>query len=87
MLSLIKGYVDVIYSEIDLTLSSLETLAKVFDHPSCSLTHSKAQVQCKEPVLCGPRTAAWHLVALILCNFCRVFLDTGPRDGDGQLVV
>lgn len=35
----------VIYSEIDLTLSSLETLAKVFDHPSCSLTHTKAQVK------------------------------------------
>ncbi|TNN50818.1 Phosphatidylinositol 3,4,5-trisphosphate 5-phosphatase 2B [Liparis tanakae] len=31
-------------SEIDLTLSSLETLAKVFDHPSCSLTHTKKQV-------------------------------------------
>ncbi|XP_030594902.1 inositol polyphosphate phosphatase-like 1b isoform X3 [Archocentrus centrarchus] len=30
-------------SEIDLTLSSLETLAKVFDHPSCSLTPTKAQ--------------------------------------------
>ncbi|XP_065814823.1 inositol polyphosphate phosphatase-like 1b isoform X1 [Labrus bergylta] len=30
-------------SEIDLTLSSLETLVKVFDHPSCSLTHTKAQ--------------------------------------------
>ncbi|KAM9849589.1 inositol polyphosphate phosphatase-like 1b isoform 2-T2 [Aulostomus maculatus] len=30
-------------SEIDLTLSSLETLAKVFDHPSCSLSHTKAQ--------------------------------------------
>uniref|UniRef100_A0A3B4ZJ40 phosphatidylinositol-3,4,5-trisphosphate 5-phosphatase n=1 Tax=Stegastes partitus TaxID=144197 RepID=A0A3B4ZJ40_9TELE len=30
-------------SEIDLTLSSLETLAKVFDHPSCSLTPNKAQ--------------------------------------------
>lgn len=30
-------------SEIDLTLSSLETLAKVFDHPSCSLTTTKAQ--------------------------------------------
>ncbi|TDH07499.1 hypothetical protein EPR50_G00106630 [Perca flavescens] len=30
-------------SEIELTLSSLETLAKVFDHPSCSLTHTKAQ--------------------------------------------
>ncbi|XP_039976189.1 inositol polyphosphate phosphatase-like 1b isoform X2 [Xiphias gladius] len=30
-------------SEIDLTLSSLETLAKVFDHPSCSLTQTKAQ--------------------------------------------
>ncbi|KAL7394772.1 hypothetical protein ABVT39_003826 [Epinephelus coioides] len=30
-------------SEIDQTLSSLETLAKVFDHPSCSLTHTKAQ--------------------------------------------
>lgn len=34
-------------SEIDLTLSSLETLAKVFDHPSCSLTPLKAQVQYK----------------------------------------
>ncbi|XP_042273976.1 inositol polyphosphate phosphatase-like 1b isoform X2 [Thunnus maccoyii] len=30
-------------SEIDLTLSSLETLAKVFDHPSCSISHTKAQ--------------------------------------------
>ncbi|XP_041653088.1 inositol polyphosphate phosphatase-like 1b [Cheilinus undulatus] len=30
-------------SEIDLTLSSLETLAKVFDHPSCSLANTKAQ--------------------------------------------
>ncbi|XP_029020280.1 inositol polyphosphate phosphatase-like 1b isoform X2 [Betta splendens] len=30
-------------SEIDLTLSSLETLAKVFDHPSCSLPHTKSQ--------------------------------------------
>ncbi|KAM6999778.1 inositol polyphosphate phosphatase-like 1b isoform 2-T2 [Tautogolabrus adspersus] len=30
-------------SEIDLTLSSLETLVKVFDHPSGSLTHTKAQ--------------------------------------------
>uniref|UniRef100_UPI0037E85721 inositol polyphosphate phosphatase-like 1b n=1 Tax=Semicossyphus pulcher TaxID=241346 RepID=UPI0037E85721 len=30
-------------SEIDLTLSSLETLAKVFDHPSGSLTNTKAQ--------------------------------------------
>ncbi|KAM9740996.1 inositol polyphosphate phosphatase-like 1b isoform 2-T2 [Menidia menidia] len=30
-------------SEIDQTLSSLETLAKVFDHPSCSLTPSKSQ--------------------------------------------
>ncbi|XP_033991911.1 inositol polyphosphate phosphatase-like 1b [Trematomus bernacchii] len=32
-------------SEIDLTLSSLETLANVFDHPSCSLTNTKAQGQ------------------------------------------
>ena len=39
--------VDLIYSEIDLTLSSLETLAKVFDHPSCSLSHTKAQVRYK----------------------------------------
>ncbi|KAM3866527.1 inositol polyphosphate phosphatase-like 1b [Diretmus argenteus] len=30
-------------SEIDLTLSSLETLAKVFDHPSCPPTCAKAQ--------------------------------------------
>lgn len=38
-------WTDLFYSEIDLTLSSLETLAKVFDHPSCSLTHTKSQVQ------------------------------------------
>uniref|UniRef100_A0A8D0CKL5 phosphatidylinositol-3,4,5-trisphosphate 5-phosphatase n=1 Tax=Scleropages formosus TaxID=113540 RepID=A0A8D0CKL5_SCLFO len=31
-------------SEIDLTLSSLETLAKVFDHPTCPLAGSRAQV-------------------------------------------
>lgn len=42
-----KFCINLIYSEIDLTLSSLETLAKVFDHPSCSLTHTKAQVQYK----------------------------------------
>ncbi|XP_018589318.2 inositol polyphosphate phosphatase-like 1b isoform X1 [Scleropages formosus] len=30
-------------SEIDLTLSSLETLAKVFDHPTCPLAGSRAQ--------------------------------------------
>lgn len=28
-------------NEMDLTLTSLETLAKVFDHPSCALTHAK----------------------------------------------
>lgn len=39
-----KLCIDPPHSEIDLTLSSLETLAKVFDHPSCSLTHTKAQV-------------------------------------------
>lgn len=32
-----------LHSEIDQTLSSLETLAKVFDHPSCSLTRTEAQ--------------------------------------------
>uniref|UniRef100_W5NDH9 phosphatidylinositol-3,4,5-trisphosphate 5-phosphatase n=1 Tax=Lepisosteus oculatus TaxID=7918 RepID=W5NDH9_LEPOC len=32
-----------LHSEIDLTLSSLETLAKVFDHPSCPLTSSRSQ--------------------------------------------
>ncbi|KAM9795447.1 inositol polyphosphate phosphatase-like 1b [Neosynchiropus ocellatus] len=32
-------------SEIDLTLSSLETLAKVFDHPSCSMSQTKVQGQ------------------------------------------
>ncbi|XP_046873076.1 inositol polyphosphate phosphatase-like 1b isoform X1 [Hypomesus transpacificus] len=30
-----------LHSEIDLTLSSLETLAKVFDHPTCPLTSSQ----------------------------------------------
>ncbi|CAB1325382.1 unnamed protein product [Coregonus sp. 'balchen'] len=30
-------------SEIDLTMSSLETLAKVFDHPICPLTSAKSQ--------------------------------------------
>lgn len=28
-------------NEMDLTLTSLETLAKVFDHPSCTLIHAK----------------------------------------------
>lgn len=42
-----KLWIYLLYSEIDLTLSSLETLAKVFDHPSCSLTQTKAQVQNK----------------------------------------
>ncbi|XP_061090200.1 inositol polyphosphate phosphatase-like 1b isoform X1 [Conger conger] len=32
-----------LHSEIDLTLSSLETLAKVFDHPACPLTSLKTQ--------------------------------------------
>uniref|UniRef100_A0A3P8ZF05 phosphatidylinositol-3,4,5-trisphosphate 5-phosphatase n=1 Tax=Esox lucius TaxID=8010 RepID=A0A3P8ZF05_ESOLU len=31
-------------SEIDLTMSSLETLAKVFDHPTCLLISTKSQV-------------------------------------------
>ncbi|KAG9338679.1 hypothetical protein JZ751_025517 [Albula glossodonta] len=33
-----------LHSEIDLTLSSLETLAKVFDHPTCPLYSPRAQV-------------------------------------------
>lgn len=33
-----------ICSEIDQTMSSLETLAKVFDHPSCPLPCPKIQV-------------------------------------------
>uniref|UniRef100_A0A8C7ZC86 phosphatidylinositol-3,4,5-trisphosphate 5-phosphatase n=1 Tax=Oryzias sinensis TaxID=183150 RepID=A0A8C7ZC86_9TELE len=37
------SHIDLLHSEIDLTLSSLETLAKVFDHPSCSITFTKAQ--------------------------------------------
>uniref|UniRef100_A0A672IDI5 phosphatidylinositol-3,4,5-trisphosphate 5-phosphatase n=1 Tax=Salarias fasciatus TaxID=181472 RepID=A0A672IDI5_SALFA len=37
--------IQLFHSEIDLTLSSLETLAKVFDHPSCTLTTTKAQVK------------------------------------------
>lgn len=49
-----KLFIDLIYSEIDLTLSSLETLAKVFDHPSCSLTHTKTQVEYK------PRCVVWQ---------------------------
>ncbi|XP_028815874.1 inositol polyphosphate phosphatase-like 1b isoform X2 [Denticeps clupeoides] len=32
-----------LHSEIDLTLSSLETLAKVFDHPSCPLSGPRTQ--------------------------------------------
>uniref|UniRef100_H3DHF3 phosphatidylinositol-3,4,5-trisphosphate 5-phosphatase n=1 Tax=Tetraodon nigroviridis TaxID=99883 RepID=H3DHF3_TETNG len=32
-----------LHGEIDLTLSSLETLAKVFDHPNCSSTQNKGQ--------------------------------------------
>ncbi|XP_030622256.1 inositol polyphosphate phosphatase-like 1b [Chanos chanos] len=36
-----------LHSEIDQTLSSLETLAKVFDHPSCPLPCLKTQNMCK----------------------------------------
>ncbi|XP_054648241.1 inositol polyphosphate phosphatase-like 1b isoform X2 [Dunckerocampus dactyliophorus] len=41
-------------SEIDLTLSSLETLANVFDHPSCSLpnTHSQSPDKEVDTLLC-----------------------------------
>ncbi|XP_076877274.1 inositol polyphosphate phosphatase-like 1b isoform X2 [Brachyhypopomus gauderio] len=38
-----------LHSEIDQTMSSLETLAKVFDHPSCPLTCSKIQNMGKSP--------------------------------------
>uniref|UniRef100_A0A8C7M8G3 phosphatidylinositol-3,4,5-trisphosphate 5-phosphatase n=1 Tax=Oncorhynchus kisutch TaxID=8019 RepID=A0A8C7M8G3_ONCKI len=36
-------------SEIDLTMSSLETLAKVFDHPTCPLTSTKSQNMGRGP--------------------------------------
>uniref|UniRef100_A0A8C5G4N2 phosphatidylinositol-3,4,5-trisphosphate 5-phosphatase n=1 Tax=Gouania willdenowi TaxID=441366 RepID=A0A8C5G4N2_GOUWI len=39
-------------SEIDLTLSNLETLAKVFDHPSCTLTPTKGPDMEIESLLC-----------------------------------
>nr|BAO51251.1 inositol polyphosphate phosphatase-like 1b [Oryzias dancena] len=39
-------------SEIDLTLSSLETLAKVFDHPSCSIPLSKGPEMEIDNLLC-----------------------------------
>ncbi|XP_066505879.1 inositol polyphosphate phosphatase-like 1b [Hoplias malabaricus] len=38
-----------LHSEIDQTMSSLETLAKVFDHPSCPLTCSKIQNMGRGP--------------------------------------
>uniref|UniRef100_A0AAR2LEB1 phosphatidylinositol-3,4,5-trisphosphate 5-phosphatase n=1 Tax=Pygocentrus nattereri TaxID=42514 RepID=A0AAR2LEB1_PYGNA len=38
-----------LHSEIDHTLSSLETLAKVFDHPSCPLTCPKIQNMGRGP--------------------------------------
>lgn len=95
-----KLYIDLIYSEIDLTLSSLETLAKVFDHPSCSLTHTKAQVQYKPcsmlseeelNVISKMVTQYWgiktHPYTSTHCDFCLVFLEQGPRDGDRQSVV
>lgn len=47
----LKSCIYLFNSEIDLTLSSLETLAKVFDHPSCSLTPLKAQVQYKPYIM------------------------------------
>lgn len=39
-------------NEMDLTLSSLETLAKVFDHPSCTLTHTKGPDMEIDTLLC-----------------------------------
>ncbi|KAK1804041.1 hypothetical protein P4O66_020085 [Electrophorus voltai] len=38
-----------LHSEIDQTMFSLETLAKVFDHPSCPLTASKIQNMGRSP--------------------------------------
>uniref|UniRef100_A0A8C7QY73 phosphatidylinositol-3,4,5-trisphosphate 5-phosphatase n=1 Tax=Oncorhynchus mykiss TaxID=8022 RepID=A0A8C7QY73_ONCMY len=50
-------------SEIDLTMSSLETLAKVFDHPTCPLTSTKSQVHpiCDIPCLSYPFCLSFFL--------------------------
>uniref|UniRef100_A0A673ZPL9 phosphatidylinositol-3,4,5-trisphosphate 5-phosphatase n=1 Tax=Salmo trutta TaxID=8032 RepID=A0A673ZPL9_SALTR len=62
-------------SEIDLTMSGLETLAKVFDHPTYPFTSTKSQVHpiCDIPCLSYP--------------FCPFFTPFSPQFRGIQLVV
>lgn len=84
------------HSEIDLTLSSLETLAKVFDHPSCSLTPPKAQVPIQ--IIAFPKwqpsAVSYEGLEGLLCSHTQthfavfaVFLEQESWDGDWQLDV
>uniref|UniRef100_A0A8C7FZE2 phosphatidylinositol-3,4,5-trisphosphate 5-phosphatase n=1 Tax=Oncorhynchus kisutch TaxID=8019 RepID=A0A8C7FZE2_ONCKI len=60
-----------IHSEIDLTMSSLETLAKVFDHPTCPLTSTKSQVHpiCDIPCLSYLFCLSFFFLPCFLPNF------------------
>uniref|UniRef100_A0A4W5NL16 phosphatidylinositol-3,4,5-trisphosphate 5-phosphatase n=1 Tax=Hucho hucho TaxID=62062 RepID=A0A4W5NL16_9TELE len=55
-----------IHSEIDLTMSSLETLAKVFDHPTCPLTSAKSQGTYRSTFICVRCSPLDSIVVYIL---------------------
>lgn len=84
-------YIFVMHSEIDLTLSSLETLAKVFDHPTSPLLCNKAQVhkvsaangsQLETSCVSAPSSGqVWEMI-------CDAFTwKPGPGDGARQSAV
>uniref|UniRef100_A0A674C276 phosphatidylinositol-3,4,5-trisphosphate 5-phosphatase n=1 Tax=Salmo trutta TaxID=8032 RepID=A0A674C276_SALTR len=59
-------------SEIDLIMSSLETLAKVFDHPICPLTSAKPQVHpfCDISCLTCPVCPNLSVLICLSCPVC-----------------
>uniref|UniRef100_A0A1A8JSH2 Inositol polyphosphate phosphatase-like 1b n=1 Tax=Nothobranchius kuhntae TaxID=321403 RepID=A0A1A8JSH2_NOTKU len=75
-------------SEIDLTLASLETLAKVFDHPSCTLTSTKAQgpdmeidnLLCKISALLSGFDISLRFTHLFWCGDLNYRLDLDVQD-------
>uniref|UniRef100_A0A674C648 phosphatidylinositol-3,4,5-trisphosphate 5-phosphatase n=1 Tax=Salmo trutta TaxID=8032 RepID=A0A674C648_SALTR len=63
-------------SEIDLIMSSLETLAKVFDHPICPLTSAKPQVHpfCDISCLTCPVCPNLSVLICLSCPVCPALL-------------
>uniref|UniRef100_A0A673ZQI4 phosphatidylinositol-3,4,5-trisphosphate 5-phosphatase n=1 Tax=Salmo trutta TaxID=8032 RepID=A0A673ZQI4_SALTR len=83
-------------SEIDLTMSGLETLAKVFDHPTYPFTSTKSQVHpiCDIPCLSypfcpfftpfSPQFRGIQLVVTVLSRRCNSRTDSGVAKVESQ---